>query len=322
MAVEKTPDMIARTHYSDAPVNFSICFPCFNAVGIVRKMLASLTHLTTKGGFAFEVIMIDNNSTEDIRGAFDDYRDKLDLYLVERKKLKSTFSVASARNLANRLAKYEYIVCMDSDIVPPPEFLDNLYNFLKDKKEPYIVTAERIFVVTHDFPDKQILEEGPKVYQKFPKCRSRANYYLERDNRFDPGEIMINLSREGFEGKMVHPWAYYYGCNCIYPREIANKIGGYNENYDGYWGYDDIEFAYRMISEGKCKPWFQENTWVYHQEPAGENWVPIDKAPDVASNPRMNKAENPNWQRICKTIPGWAEWKTEYYKKLSKDITL
>ena len=38
------------------------------------------------------------------------------------------------------------------------------------------------------------------------------------------------------------------------------------------------------------------------------------------SNPRLNKKDNPNWQRICETIEGYAEWKTDYYQNLAGDI--
>jgi hypothetical protein len=41
---------------------------------------------------------------------------------------------------------------------------------------------------------------------------------------------------------------------------------------------------------------------------------------DGSANPRLNKAANPNWQRICETIPGYAEWKKDHYERLAGDI--
>jgi hypothetical protein len=91
---------------------------------------------------------------------------------------------------------------------------------------------------------------------------------------------------------------------------------------DGWWGYDDIHFAYEMITKGGCVPVVLGGTEVYHQEPYGSQWVPVGGVVDKlgTNNPRLNKAANPNWQRICETIPGYAEWKKDHYQKLAGDI--
>jgi hypothetical protein len=101
-----------------------------------------------------------------------------------------------------------------------------------------------------------------------------------------------------------------------FPCKIWEAIGGYNEVYDGWWGYDDIHFAYEMMVKGGCVPVLLAGTEVYHQELENSMWVPvggvITKTGDA--NLRLNKKANPNWQRICDTIPGYADWKKEHYE--------
>merc|ERR1719182_613891 len=67
--------------------------PRQNQESIVRKTLAGLVQQKIKSNFKFEVIIVDNNSTDDIDAIYKKYRTQLDLTLVQRRKLANTFSV-------------------------------------------------------------------------------------------------------------------------------------------------------------------------------------------------------------------------------------
>lgn len=90
-------------------INFSCVFPSFNQYEIVRKTLAGLAKQKIRSDFQFECIIVDNNSTDDVQQIYMDYRDKLDLRLIQRRKLENTFSVPSARNMGILEAKYDFI---------------------------------------------------------------------------------------------------------------------------------------------------------------------------------------------------------------------
>lgn len=107
-----------------------------------------------------------------------------------------------------------------------------------------------------------------------------------------------------------HPWDYMHGCNVIFRKEDALKINGYDEDYDGRWGFEDIDFAYRMITQVECTPVYASGLHVYHQD------LPEDK---LQTN-RTAKNENPNWAKICELIPGYKEYKIAKYRKLSDSI--
>jgi 5'(3')-deoxyribonucleotidase len=106
----KIPLSIANKETLDPNgINFSCVFPSFNQYEIVRKTLAGLAKQKVVSDFKFECIIVDNNSTDDIQQIYMDYRDKLDLRLIQRRKLENTFSVPSARNMGILEAKYDYI---------------------------------------------------------------------------------------------------------------------------------------------------------------------------------------------------------------------
>lgn len=90
------------------------------------------------------------------------------------------------------------------------------------------------------------------------------------------------------------------------------------------WGFDDVEFAHRLIVAGGVAVVLGEGLLHYHQEPAGRynEWKPgatIIKDKMGGDNPRLNKKANPNWARICALIPGYTEYKKLYYENLAGD---
>ena len=136
--------------------------------------MAGLCKQRIKSDFKFEVIILDNNSTDDVDAIYRKYREKLDLtfiqvrpainhryctwmdrwmvlsfvlsvccvasiyHIAQRRKLENTFSVPSGRNIGIKQAKYDFIVGMDSDVILNENFLENLYQFLRYRTRAHI----------------------------------------------------------------------------------------------------------------------------------------------------------------------------------------
>mmetsp|Transcript_9932 Transcript_9932/g.20072 ORF Transcript_9932/g.20072 Transcript_9932/m.20072 type:complete len:308 (+) Transcript_9932:270-1193(+) len=64
-AVSRNPRASQENLYPNG-INFSCVFPSFNQESIVRKTLAGLVKQKIKSNFKFEVVIVDNNSTDDI----------------------------------------------------------------------------------------------------------------------------------------------------------------------------------------------------------------------------------------------------------------
>jgi len=52
------------------------------------------------------------------------------------------------------------------------------------------------------------------------------------------------------EGEMG--WAGAFGGNIIYHAECLRSIGGFDEQFDGHYGWQDVDVAYRMYRNGSC----------------------------------------------------------------------
>lgn len=285
-----------RAEYG-APM-FSVIIPCYENRDVLKKTLAGFAVQTCTGKIPFEVILVDNRpATTDVIEAHSHYFRRLDLYLIRLPSLRSPFSLCRARNAALRLARHEWIVSMDSDCIPNKHHLANLARHVK-RKEKLLVTGERVFVSASACTDQDILDD-PGALERLPQVASVANYHQVKDRRF-PG--VLNVKRR------AHPWSYIHAGNAAYRRADALAVGGFDEDYDGCWGYEDIYFAYRLIAAQGCEPNFLPGLETFHQEPEGEH---------TARSNRFDKASNPNWKRICAAIPGYKKFKERQYRKIN-----
>lgn len=270
---------------------FSFIIPCHNRIDALRNTLKGLGWQL--GNIPFETLLIDNNSDKDnLDDLYQEYRDSLNLYLVKQPRLDSHVSMSRARNIGIGLSRYKWLVFLDSDIILPAHYLQSLSTVVKDR-QPMIITAERLFIRRADIEplSEDKLERAEQV-------ASTSNYDHIKDRRFP---YLRNLSVQ------EQPWAFFHGCNIVCRKEDTQRIGCFDEAYDGNWGYEDIDFAHRMITVAHCIPLYEARLHCYHQEEEEEG---IE---------RFNKSMNPNWDRICTRIEGYKAFKTQHYRSLNRE---
>ena len=272
---------------------FTVIIPCYNNAAQLNRTVAGLASQVDAP--PFEVILVDNNSDrDDIEAVHRRWVETIDIFLVKQPRLASTFSVCRARNIGLRLSQYPWLVSLDSDCIPNPHYLSTMRTAAARQPDG-IFTGERIFIDATGVDADEIVK-GDLDLDSLPLVKSASNYYQEHDRRL-PYLARLNES--------PHPWSYFHGGNKVYPKEQAIRTGGHSIEYDGHWGYEDIEFAHRMISLGRCVPRFVSGIEVYHQEPD----VPC-RRPE-----RFDKRQNPNWELICRAIPGYREHKELEYQR-------
>ena len=272
---------------------FTVIIPCFNEVAHLHRTVAGIA--AQNAAPPCELVLVDNNSDrEDIGSVYRRWVSEVDIFLVRQPKLASTFSLCRARNVGLRIAHYPWIVSLDSDCIPNPNYLANLANAVASEPNG-IFTGERVFVDACDADADAIATEALDLHS-LPRVKSSSNYNRVQDRRL-PYLEQLETSPQ--------PWSYFHGGNTVYPKEQAMLLGGFDVEYDGHWGYEDIEFAHRLIAWGHRAPRFVRGLEVFHQEPE----VRCRRAE------RLDKRRNPNWDLICRTIPGFREHKEREYRR-------
>lgn len=281
---------------------FSIVIPCFNNVAILGKVLAGFA--VQEFDKPFEVILVDNNGfAEDINALYLEYVDKLPLYLLRQPRLPHPRATSRARNLGLALAHHEWVINVDSDCISAPDYLERIRCALQRHGN-----ANSIFVGLRKFIDGREITDDDILSRRCDLARlnlvaSPSNYNQVLDHRLPEIENLAQCEQ---------PWALVHSGNIAYRRDMALKIGGFDESFDGVWGYEDIDFAYRLITLTGAKPVYLAGIENYHQD--GCELGRVDN--------RMNKSDNRNWKMIVDRIPGFEEYKRAQYAKISSDIEL
>lgn len=109
-------------------IDISVVIPAFNEEKFISICLDSLVHQKT--GKKFEVIIVDNNSTDETGKIAEKYRKKLNLKVISEK-IKGR---GAARSAGFKIAKGEIILGTEADTIVPANWIDELSDQFTDKK--------------------------------------------------------------------------------------------------------------------------------------------------------------------------------------------
>lgn len=275
----------------------SVIIPIFKKPSVLQFCLEGLycaichTEQRTHKGI-IEVIIVDNNSCcEKVSTLLLNYQEKIHmLSVVYQPKLEHTFALCKARNTALKLAKGDRIVSLDSDCVVNVNYFNTILGL--NCVDQY--TGERVFVSERTIDrDSNIIE-----WDKLPHFQSPSNYGLSTDRRFP----QLSQLDDGVD----HPWAYVHAASWCFNKDHILAVGGFDERYDGHWGYEDYDASYRMAQTFKHNIRFHVGLKVYHVDDKLTDPVPCGTS-------RVDRKQNPNWKRICRLIPGFENFKEKQY---------
>ena len=210
----------------------SVIIITWNAKHFLEKSLPSL--FQKNSGFDFELIIIDNNSTD---GTGDyvkiNYPEAKYFYNTENK------GVAPARNQGLKIASGKYILILDVDT----EFitdnaLDKLYSFMENNSDVGLIGA-------------QLIGTDGKVQRS---CLGFPSVWVKMLVRFENLPLLRNLSmfrkyylldRDLTKATEVD---YVIGAFQFIRRDCINKIGLYDDRI--FYGPEDIDFCLRLRKHG------------------------------------------------------------------------
>ena len=207
------------------PPFISIIVPAYNRADEIEEFLSSFERQTAKN---FEVIVVDDGSTDSTKEVVELHKISLDLhYLFQQNK-----GPGAARNLGMENTKGDIFVFIDSDCTVPENYIENLSAHLeKDNFDAF---------------------GGPDT------CNESFSPFLKAINYSMTSFIGTGGTR-GSEGKQL---AKYYprSFNMGIKKEVYEKIGGMNALRHG----QDMDFSNRIYSAGFTVR-FLSDVIVYHK---------------------------------------------------------
>ena len=209
----------------------SVVIPTYNRARILVRTLEALGRQTvleeseddSGGGVAYEVIVVDDGSTDDtaerVRGMSAGYPAPL-VYLHQENRKQG-----AARNLGVGRARGDWLVFLGDDTVPVADFLEE---HLAARGEGGREDAERVVVIGYT-----------PWAREYPRTRF-MEYVGEEGWQFgfslieDPDDV---------------PFNFFYTSNLSISREFFRESGGFDEDF-GEYGWEDIELGWRLHRMG------------------------------------------------------------------------
>ncbi|MEO7261306.1 MAG: glycosyltransferase [Jatrophihabitantaceae bacterium] len=218
----------------------SVVIPTYNRAELLRRTLDSLVGQDLPGS-AFEVLVVDDGSSDHTAQLVESYRDRLDVrYFFQPDE---GWRVAQARNVGIAHATGEVCVFVDSGVVlhsgclrahvasqqrasGPVAVCGYVYGWGREGSE----AQEMIQTLDFDDPDASI----ELMRQSGRWADVREAFYARHGDDF---------------GRLPAPWIVYWTCNVSAPTDRLRAVGGFDEQIRS-WGGEDIDLGYRLYRDG------------------------------------------------------------------------
>lgn len=194
----------------------SVIIPTRNRKENLRHTLHALTEQSLNREY-YEVIISDDNSEDNTFELYNEYRPQFALKYVNNNTKPHSWNASVPRNLGAQVANLttQAYVFLDSDVLLPPDALDNYRKNFEENKD-------RVIIGPYDF------------------MQPNGNDVMQRDVRFD--KFQNTEPHEVFD--TIHDGLACFGGNLLIPRNIFWSVGGYSE--DTHIGLEDGEMGIKL----------------------------------------------------------------------------
>ncbi|SDZ78645.1 Glycosyltransferase, GT2 family [Thiothrix caldifontis] len=218
-------------------VAVSLIISTYNRLDALKAVLDSVTRQQV---YPLEVLVADDGSTQETA----EYLKSVTLpcALLHIWQVDDGYRLATIRNRAAVQAQGDYLIFIDGDCVMRPDFIAN---HLRLAEARWFVAGHRL-LLSEPFTQQVLQAEASLL--TFPRLlQARLSGGL---NRLLP---LLSLPDGHWRRRKPTDWRLARGCNLGVWREDFIAVNGFEERFNG-WGYEDSDFAIRLIRCGvHCK---------------------------------------------------------------------
>jgi glycosyltransferase involved in cell wall biosynthesis len=214
----------SMTILAESKINLSIVIPVYNRPIEVEELLKSLCEQTNNN---FEVIIVDDGSTNKCENQVEQYKAKLNIKYF----YKQNTGPGLSRNFGNKQSSGNYTVFLDSDCILPSQYVQTIHEKLGLK-----------FVDAFGGPD--MADKNFSVLQK--SINYAMTSFLTTGGIRGGGEKLDKFYPRSF--------------NMGYSKQVFEKTGGFSGMRFG----EDIDMSIRILNNG-FKTELIKEAFVYHK---------------------------------------------------------
>ncbi len=202
--------------------------------------LTSLLHQTIELD-KYEIILVDDCSTDGTK----DYLDKIIPTEANIKYIRHEVNqgLACARNSGIMSARGEYIIFLDCDIIPEPDFIEK-------------------FLFYHaQYPDEKIAVIGNLSFDKNITEKNNIAHFIQ--SRYLGFKTRREMAKIDFSNL---PPRYFAGGIASIPHSTVMEVGLFDSTFK-YYGGEDTDYGIRLGNHG-VRLIFGSDVKAYHNDPA------------------------------------------------------
>jgi GT2 family glycosyltransferase len=212
----------SNTERERTAMKASIVIPNLNGKGWLKDSIESVYAQTEQD---FELIVVDNGSTDDSLAQARAYCDRPNFVLIENQE-NTGFSHAANQGIAR--AQGEYVVMFNNDAFAEPQWLAELIRTADSDKRIFAVQSLMIRHFERTLAD----DAGDYVNLLAFACKEGDGRRVDRYTRSDKPKRIFSAC----------------GGASLYRKSILDKIGGFDENFFAY--FEDVDLSWRANNLG------------------------------------------------------------------------
>ncbi len=209
---------------------FSVIIPTYQRLEGLRNCLSGITGISTDRQ-SFEVIVVDDGSDHDPATVVDTFRPVLRIRLLNQQR---NMGPAAARNRGAEAARGDYLVFIDDDCIPRPEWLNVL--------------------------QRRIQQQGERAYGGNCHNGLGASIWSEAQ------QVLLDYLNSHYNNRTDEA-RFCPTNNLAVPRRTFLNLGGFDTSFR-YAAGEDRDFSDRWLSSGANMS-FVTDAPVYHQHAMG-----------------------------------------------------
>lgn len=262
-------------------VDVTVVITCYNRREQLQYALASFEQQTFPKD-RFEVIVVDDGSTDGVLNDIQEQNWKFNLHLVQ---LEENQGISFARNKGIQKSKGKIIVFSDSDMIVPSVFLENHWKMHQTDEKRVVSAPCRRNIYTMIYPDQlksrlwqSMTQRSPVLQDKIPTdfetYRGAVPLFSPKDvsngviDAVSPAKRISTMTKfKQLFGDQLQtcpmPWLAFAGSNTSVPRESLIEVGGFDKRFR--LRHDDREIGYRLYLSGH-RFYLEEDIIGIHQD--------------------------------------------------------
>lgn len=231
-------------------MDLSIIILNYNSSDYLKKCLKSIND-SDFGQYSYEIIVVDNNSTDDSIKQAQLINSPNTKYLLLN--TNKGFAHGNNQGLTVTNPKSKYVLFLNPDTVVKKYTLKKMIDFFNQNKSVDAATCKIDLVLTKKMQ--------PECHRGFPTPWRSFCYFSHLSKLFPKSKLFSGYFLGHLNLDTTHQIEACVGAFLMVKRTVGNAVGWWNEKYFFYG--EDLDFCYQLKQKG-FKLYFYPHTKIFH----------------------------------------------------------